>query len=159
VIVESFEFAIIQHIKAQKGVRLVQLLDALDTRPWDFVACGDPRTYREMITPSGLAEIASYAFAVGPWKRLIIPAAPSGAELVEPEAQVRLGQSTSLIRDAHAAGLQVHAWTFRNEARFLAGDYANDPHREYAQFFDLGLDGFITDFPDTAALALPRLGR
>ena len=49
--------------------------------------------------------------------------------------------STSLIADAHKAGLFVHAFTFRNEHKYLAGSYGGDPLGEYAKFFALGLDG------------------
>lgn len=57
---------------------------------------------------------------------------------------------TSVIADAHAAGLLVHVWTFRNENRYLSADYQGDPLKEYEQFFCLGVDGVFSDFPDTA---------
>ena len=61
-----------------------------------------------------------------------------------------------LIADAHAAGLKVHPYTFRDEPQFLAKDYANDPAAEYLQFFKLGVDGLFSDFPDTAIRARER---
>ena len=70
---------------------------------------------------------------------------------------------TTLIDDAHKAGLFVHAYTFRNEQRRLAFDYSKDPKAEYLQFYRLGLDGLFSDFPDTALEArktyLQELGR
>ena len=54
---------------------------------------------------------------------------------------------------AHAAGLAVHPWTFRNEAKHLAADYGGDPIAEYLQFFALGVDGVFSDFTDTAVTA------
>src|SRR6185437_5079999 len=72
------------------------------------------------------------------WKRLIVPAARDGNEDAN---AIRLAAPTSLLCDAHAAGLAVHAWTFRSEPRFLAADYDNDPTREYQQFMNLGIDG------------------
>ncbi len=63
---------------------------------------------------------------------------------------------TSLVADAHRAGLLVHPWTFRSDAVFLAPDYAGDPDREYDQFFDLGVDGLFSDFPDIAVAARRR---
>ena len=61
-----------------------------------------------------------------------------------------LEPANQLIADAHAAGLKVHPYTFRDEPQFLAKDYANDPAAEYLQFFKLGVDGLFSDFPDTA---------
>ena len=60
---------------------------------------------------------------------------------------------TSLVADAHRAGLLVHPWTFRSDAPFLAAEYAGDPEREYAQFFSLGVDGLFSDFSETAVRA------
>lgn len=67
---------------------------------------------------------------------------------------------SSLVDDAHAAGLFVHTWTFRNESQvYLTKDYQNHPTEEYLQFYCLDIDGLFADFPDTAltARALLRL--
>jgi glycerophosphoryl diester phosphodiesterase len=60
---------------------------------------------------------------------------------------------TSLVADAHKAGLVVHPYTFRDEPEFLAPDYRLDPAKEYLQFFELGVDGVFSDFGDTAVRA------
>jgi glycerophosphoryl diester phosphodiesterase len=71
--------------------------------------------------------------------------------------------ATSVVADAHKAGLMVHPYTFRNEAKRLAFDYKGDPKAEYLQFYRLGVDGLFTDFTDTAVAAratyLKELGR
>jgi len=63
-----------------------------------------------------------------------------------------------LVRDAHAAGLLVHPYTFRNENSFLPlelrrgtvpAEWGN-AIAEYEQFFALGVDGVFSDYPDTA---------
>ncbi len=54
-------------------------------------------------------------------------------------------------------GLKVHTWTFRNEQRRLAGDYAGNPINEYLQFYQLGIDGVFSDFADTAVVAREML--
>jgi glycerophosphoryl diester phosphodiesterase len=64
-----------------------------------------------------------------------------------------LMQPTAVIADAHAAGLLVHAYTFRNEPRRLASDFAGKPENEVLAFFAAGVDGLFTDFPDTAVAA------
>jgi glycerophosphoryl diester phosphodiesterase len=146
--VESFEVGILRRLRTRTSVRLIQLLDEAVLRPADVAARGETMTFGRMIEPAGLREIASYASAIGAWKRLIVPTrAPAPGQA---NVELRLDHPSNLISDAHAAGLHVHAWTFRNERRFLAAEYAGDPMREYRQFLDLGLDGFITDFPDAA---------
>jgi glycerophosphoryl diester phosphodiesterase len=47
----------------------------------------------------------------------------------------------------------VHPYTFRNEAKRLAGDYAGNPVNEYLMFYELGVDGLFSDFADTAVVA------
>ena len=83
--VQSFEVGNLQRLNRMTGVRLVQLVDANDVRldgsidsdgygPYDFKASGDPRTYADLVTPMGLAQIATYADGVGPWKcRSLLP--------------------------------------------------------------------------------------
>ena len=42
--------------------------------------------------------------------------------------------ATTVVRDAHAAGLFVHAFTFRSEAKRLVSDYRGDAAAEYKKF-------------------------
>lgn len=72
-----------------------------------------------------------------------------------------LGEPTSLVADAHAAGLKVATYTSRNEAQYLPaemrigdnpGDYG-DAFAEYVAFNELGVDGVWSDNPDTAMIA------
>jgi glycerophosphoryl diester phosphodiesterase len=153
VVVESFEVSILRRVRERTGVPIVQLLDEPAMQPADFLAVGDPRTYAQLVTPGGLAEIRTYAFGIGPGKRMIVPAHPLDSS-ADTRGETWLAEPTTLTDDAHAAGLEVHAWTFRKERAFLAGDYDGDALREYAHFRRLGLDGFITDFPDQAVTAL-----
>jgi glycerophosphoryl diester phosphodiesterase len=158
VFVQSFETANLKELNRMTRVRLVQLLDATG-RPYDFVVAGDPRTYADLATPEGLEEIAGYADGVGVNKNLIVPR----------DADQNLLQPTSLVRDAHRAGLQVHAWTFRNENSFLPADFrqgnpahpdylraTGDAPAEYRLYFRLGIDGLFSDNPDTAVAARHR---
>ena len=79
------------------------------------------------------------------------------------DAPNRLLAPTTLIRDAHRAGLLVHAWTFRRENTFLPEDFrqGNPASPVYLQapgdfpaelrlFYKLGLDGVFSDNPDVA---------
>ena len=63
---------------------------------------------------------------------------------------------TPVVRDAHAAGLFVHPFTFRSEAKRLVSDYRGDAAAEYKKFFEMGVDGVFSDFPDTAVKARAR---
>ena len=93
-------------------VRLVQLVDCAGA-PYDLRAAGDPRSYADLVTRRGLQEIATYADQVGVCKDRLVPRDETG-NLLDP---------TSVISDAHDAGLAVVGWTFRRENRFLPADY------------------------------------
>ena len=56
------------------------------------------------------------------------------------------GRPNSVIRDSHAKGIAVHAWTYRDDAPFRG-----EPNVETSmkKALALGLDGFFTDFPFT----------
>ena len=155
VFIQSFEVANLKELNRRTRVPLVQLLDATG-RPYDFVVAGDPRTYADLATPEGLAEIATYADGIGPNKNLIVPR----------DADGRLLDPTGLVRDAHRAGLQVHPWTFRKENNFLPADFqqgnpaspqflgaTGDAPAEFRLFYRLGVDGLFSDHPDTAVAA------
>jgi glycerophosphoryl diester phosphodiesterase len=143
VYIQSFEVGNLKELRQRTDLPLIQLLEA-QGHPWD-----DPRAYADLAAPAGLAEIAAYADGIGPDKRMIVPAGPEG----------RLLEPTSLVADAHRAGLQVHPWTFRSDGSFLAPEYGGDPGREYDQFFSLGVDGLFSDFSDAAVRARERWRR
>jgi len=145
VFVQSFETGNLRALHDQLAVPLVQLLSAEGSPP------GDTRTYADLITPAGLADIATYAAAIAPEKNQVIARDAAG----------NLGQPTSLVADAHAAGLTVTPYTFRPENQFLPTDLrsgASPSDRgnlaaEYAAFFAAGVDGVFADAPDTAVAA------
>jgi glycerophosphoryl diester phosphodiesterase len=152
VFVQSFEVGNLQRLNRMTNVQLVQLIDATG-KPYDFVVAGDPRTYADLVTPAGLAEIATYADGIGPNKNLIVPR----------DAQNRLTSPTTLVQDAHQAGLLVHPWTFRRENTFLPEDFrqgnpaspfylqaTGDFPAELRLFYQLGVDGLFSDNPDVA---------
>jgi glycerophosphoryl diester phosphodiesterase len=145
VFIQSFETGNLRELRKRTEIRLIQLLDD-EGQPYDLALAGDNRTYRDLATPAGLAGIAAYADGIGPNKRLVVPSGPDG----------RLQSPTSIVADAHRAGLLVHPWTFRSDGNFLAAEYVGDPEREYGQFFSLGVDGVFSDFPDVAVRARAR---
>lgn len=151
VFIQSFESANLQYLRARTKLPLVQLLDdgalEYDAAGMRVVRVNIPQytDQRGGTPPQGLADIAKYANAIGPWKRQILRDVRTTPLL-----------KTSLIEQAHAAGLKVHAYTFRNEPAMLAPQYRNDPLLEYRQFFEMGIDGVFSDFPDTALAARGR---
>ncbi len=96
-------------------------------------------------TPAQLRDLAALVQGIGVAKSLVFPRDAAGA----------IGEPTSLIGDAHALGLAVHAWTFRVEDVFLPANLRGQPQRELELFFAAGVDGVFTDFPD-AAVAVRR---
>ena len=178
IFVQSFEPSSLKYLRS-KGlqVRLIQLIDADDVdlntgkltyaapydRPYDWALAGDKRGFADMVTPAGLAEIKTYADGIGPWKPYIVPVkgqldANGKAMDLNGDGKVNWADGisqtpTSLIADAHKAGLLVHPYTFRNEKRRLTFDMKNDPKAEYRLFFALGVDGLFSDFADTALAA------
>ena len=179
VIVQSFETANLKYLRGKTGVRLVQLVDGDDVdkdgrvtlappyeRPYDFVVTGDKRTNKDLLTKEGLAEIKTYADGVGPWKPYILggkqadrngdgKADDLNGDGAADERDRTLGEPTSVVADAHAAGLFVHTWTFRSEPKRLLADFKGDPAAEYRAFYALGIDGLFSDFPDAAVKARP----
>jgi glycerophosphoryl diester phosphodiesterase len=156
VFIQSFEQANLKQLNTMTPVRLVQLVDANDTdangnptfappfdRPYDWTVSGRTDLFSYFATNAGLDEIKTYADAIGPWKVYIIPTEGGGGGAVHPP--------TDLIARAHARGLVVHAWTFRDDA-FPTG-YPGGPVEEYLAFYRLGIDGVFSDFPDTAFAA------
>jgi len=162
VFIQSFEVGNLKRLRRMTPVRLLQLVDSTGA-PADLVAAGSRRTYADMVTAAGLRAIARYADGVGPDKNLIIPREPSTDTL---------GPPTTLVRDAHRAGLVVHAWTFRPENEFLpAGLRHGDPldprywqvhggeATELRDFLRLGVDAVFTDNAEAAVAVRAQLAR
>jgi glycerophosphoryl diester phosphodiesterase len=181
VFIQSFEQSNLRQLNRMTALPLIQLMDANDVnpdgtldytapfdRPYDWTVSGDPalraRTFGFFATDAGLDEVRTYADGIGPWKRYIVSTAAvdsngdgtvgdeNGDNSID-EADRALLPPTDLIRRAHARGLLVHTWTFRNERRRLAAAYRGIPVEEYLQFYELGIDGVFSDFPDTAVTA------
>ncbi|MFD9950521.1 glycerophosphodiester phosphodiesterase [Nonomuraea sp. NPDC059023] len=150
VVVQSFEPS---SLKRVAGALRVPLWQALGTtgQPYDLKAAGDPTTYADMMKPEGLAKIAGYAQWIGPDKSSAIPLNPDGST----------GAPTSLVSDAHKAGLKIGVYTFRSENQYLPLQLRRgsvptehgDALAEYRAHIELGVDAFVTDYPDTAVLA------
>ena len=164
-------------------VRMVQLIDGsgvdyatgamtyatddaytfIDGRPYSWTVTGDGRYFDTMLTPAGLAEVKTYADGIGPWKPQVMTLTVSPPKATNALADVNSVIPTTLIADAHRAGLFVHTYTFRNESKYLAGFFNGDPTTEFLTYFRAGIDGVFTDFANTGVAArasyLKEMGR
>jgi glycerophosphoryl diester phosphodiesterase len=127
VFVQCFDEREVKRIRTELGYkgRLIQLIEG--SRPL-------LDEQKHLRTPAGLAETAKYADGIG----------PSLADVI----------GTTLVRDAHAAGLEVHPYTFRADA--LPPGMASLEDLFRLAFVDIGVDGVFTDFTDRAVAFLRR---
>lgn len=119
VVVQSFDAGFLIRMNAVAPVRLAMLYSSPDEPG------GDMNGYP-------LDVVAQFADSLGANKAL----------LLHPD-----GQSTGLLEEAHALGLDVHVWTIRDDREPLAGDTVED---ELRALYMLGVDAVFTDFPATA---------
>jgi glycerophosphoryl diester phosphodiesterase len=151
VFIQSFETGNLRELRRRCELPLVQLVD-LGGGPWD--RRGEGFDYAQLCSRDGLAQVAQYANAIGVHKERVLPRSAEGG----------LGAPTPLVAEAHAAGLAVHAWTFRAENAFLpaalrrgeAPAARGDLLAEIRAHLEAGIDGFFTDFPDLGQLARAR---
>ncbi|WP_222264968.1 glycerophosphodiester phosphodiesterase family protein [Modestobacter marinus] len=145
VVVMAFEPAALRELRSglgPAGPRLVQLVD-------------EEGVQDALVTPAGLREISTYAEGIAPHKGRILTHHADGA---------LLGVS-DLVTQAHRAGLTVTPWTLRPENVFLPSHLRHgadpsglgDAQTEARLLFALGVDGVITDAPETAHRARAEL--
>jgi glycerophosphoryl diester phosphodiesterase len=147
VFVQSFEAANLRALADEHRLEVpLVFLSSVSGTPYN-----DPRPYADYLTPAGLKELSEYVDGLGPEKSQVIPRKADGA----------LGAPTTLVADAHAAGLKVIPYTFRAENSFLPAELrvGTDPTAygksidEQITFLRTGIDGLFTDNPDVAVLA------
>lgn len=134
VFVQIFEVGPLQRLNQRIDTPLVLLVHP-QGGPYDEP---DLR-WAEMMTPTGLAEIAEYADGIGPGLSYVV-----NTDTMEP---------TGLVDEAHAVGLTVHPWTLRKENGFLpaslqaeGGPAADGQYlRLWTAAIATGADGFFTD--------------
>ena len=144
VFVQIFEVGPLKRLDAMVETPLVLLISS-EGGPYDESAM----QWAQMMTPAGLAEIAAYADGIGPWLGHVL-----GAD----------GTPTSLVADAHTAGLKVHPWTVRKENAFLppplqstGGEAARgNVEALIGRLEAAGVDGYFTDDP---AIAIRQRGQ
>ncbi|WP_374406732.1 glycerophosphodiester phosphodiesterase [Pelagerythrobacter sp.] len=135
VLIQSFEVAPLKRLARESDYRLVQLV-TVEGGP----AEAPDMRYADMVTMAGMERIAEYADVVGADIRLVLEGD---------------GTPSGLVTAAHAAGLDVHAWTLRKENAFLPpplrrgeSDAARGcPEQIWTLLARAGVKGIFTDDP------------
>ncbi len=143
VFIQSFDAAPLRRLDAMTDLRLVQLV-AVEGGPADDPAM----SYAEMVTPEGLAQIATYADGIGADFATLFAIAP--------DAQAAM--PTGVHFAARDAGLLVHSWTARKENAFLPPAFrtGDDPAAigcDYLVYYlmrGFEIDGVFSDDPARA---------
>ena len=155
--IQSFEVGNLIRLREEFGyAAALVFLNEFGQAPYDYVAASDPRGYAELLQPAGLDWIAEWVDGIGP-EKLFVYGTDADGHLTEP---------TSLVADAHAAGLLVTPWTFRAENHFLppefrvpdeAGVVRKHEHgravAEALVYLEAGIDGMFCDNTDVFATA------
>ena len=129
-ILQCFEFDEIKRIRQELGWK-GRLLQAMSGG-----AKGEGGSdFERMRQAEGLAELAQWVDLIGPpFGSIILGATPESRTL------------STLVRDAHKVGLQVHAYTIRQDDLPKTVRSMEDLHRVLLD--EAGIDGVFTDFPD-----------
>lgn len=141
IFLQCFEIGTLQRLNQLVDNPLVQL-----AKPGAGPADEPGITYEEMLTPSGLADVAEYADAVGVYIGMILN---------------EDGSPKSLVADAKAHGMDVHAWTLRPENDFLPAALQGeggpsgrgDMEALQAMLAKAGVAGVFADDPASAVKA------
>ena len=129
-------------------VKLVQLIAETSWNETMVYKNGKPVPYDYdwMFQKGAMERIAAYADGVGPWKPMIVKNSSTPNKL----------EVTGLVKEAHAAGLAVHPYTFRLDKGRIP------PYAESFEdmldifYYRVGVDGLFSDFPDRAVDFLRR---
>ncbi len=133
VFLQTFSFEelriISEEILPAEGVdlNLVQLIGGVASYPW-------------MFEEDGMQKLSAYADGIGPEKGLVVSRDSSKSDI----------RITDLVVRAHAAGMQVHPYTYRLDPGQVPDYAASFEDLLEIHYFRADVDGVFTDFPDRA---------
>ena len=132
--VQCFDFAETKRLRTELGAK-VKLVQLIGDNSWGEAATD----YDALQSPQMLAEVAKYAQGIGPWLPQIF--------------DLTAGKATDLVNNAHQVGLQVHPYTFRQDA---LPPGINAEQVLNILFKQVKVDGLFSDFTDTVVLFLNK---
>ena len=130
-------------------MQLMAETDWNETMVYDAKGKATPYDYDWMFKPGAMKTIAGYADGIGPWKPMIVtePGTPGKPMF------------TAMVKEAHAAGLKVHPYTFRQDEGQIP-PYAKDFTDLLNIFlYQADVDGVFSDFPDKAVAVIKAHGK
>ena len=139
VFVQCFDPVALRRLRTEHKTEL-RLIQLIGENAWNEAACD----YDALCTPAGLREIATYAQGIGPNLERILRGIDADG----------LPQLSTLVRDAHAAGLAVHPYTFRADALPMRVPSIDALFALLIR--DAGIDGLFTDHCDAAVRFLKK---
>lgn len=101
-------------------------------------ASDEDGSYEDMVTPAGLADLATFAQGIGPALVRVVAGADAAGQ----------PRFTELVREAHRVGLAVHPYTFRKDSLPPGVPDLNTLLRIFIH--GAGVDGLFIDHPDEA---------
>lgn len=140
VIVQSFEPTSLERLRTLSKVPAALLIDESGA-PFDYESTGEetPKTYRDLTTPVQMERIRHFAEWIAPHKSLIQNCWFFGLFVSAP---------SSLVSNAHKAGLKVATWTLRKETRFIPTCRFGNFDGELHDLVVAGVDAVFADQPD-----------
>jgi glycerophosphoryl diester phosphodiesterase len=109
------------------NLNLVMLLGNTEDYPWIF-------------DTDGMQRLAQYADGLGPSHSMVVAADSSAGDI----------KVTDLVSKAHAAGMQVHPYTYRKDPGQIPPYAENFNQLLDIHFYQADVDGVFTDFTDLA---------
>ena len=134
-----------KHLFPENNIE-VKLIQLLAKTPWQLTLIYQgkkaiPYDYSWMFKPYGMQKIAEYAYGIG----------PSLSMIVKRESKINQLVVTDLVLNAHKAGLKVHPYTFRSDQGLIPIYASNFEDMLSIFYYQVGVDGVFTDFPDRVA--------
>lgn len=130
-------------------IKLVQLIaenDWNETFELDTDGSLKPYDYSWMHSAEGIKKLANYADGLGPALSMIVLPQSTKNNLI----------FSSLVNNAHSAGLEVHPYTFRLESNHIPAYASSFDELVNIFLFQANVDGIFTDFPDLAIKVLEK---
>lgn len=139
IFIQSFEPEALEQIQKSQPERFA-LIQLIGDNDWQM----NHVDYEAMITPAGLAHVASYAVGIGPPLSALLESDPGGR-----------ARPSQLMRSARRLNLAIHPFTFRREG--LPEGQSLEPLLDLF-IHELQIDGLFTDHPDVAVQRRDRAG-